>query len=274
MSTLQIARAATPGRKSSKVLQGCTICASCRWGGSDLTKLNTMTDRLQKWEAKLDGHEWDLEKLPAFFADQGCRVTERDGEYVLTSHELESSRNHEEASSRAEQLVSRINGAMRLCDGEYRPVRFAHVVGYTESGRPVRTISLSSTGEIRFRVDFGDGSRAGGDPWVARLIALAENDHDLSRILVDLSDESIGWSRLYKVFERIEKCAGGDVVGLRWCARQRRGDFKYSANSPLTGDGARHAVLTGSNPKPPPMSLEQARSFVLGLARKLVDHVT
>lgn len=140
-----------------------------------------MTDRPQKWEAKLDGHEWDLEKLPASFPDQECRVTERNGEYVLTSHELESSRNHEEANSRAEQLVSRINGAMRLCDTEYRPVRFAHVVGYTESGRPVRTISLSSTAELRFRLDLGDGSRGGGDPRVALLVKLAEKDHDLSK---------------------------------------------------------------------------------------------
>ena len=234
-----------------------------------------MTDRPKKWEATLAGHEWDLKKLPVHFPDQECRVTERDdGEYVLTSHELESSRNHEEANSRAEQLVSRINGAMRLCDSEYQPVRLAHVVGYTESGTPVLTISLSSTIGVRARLDLGDGSRAAGDPRVALLVKLAEKDHDLSKILGDLSDESIGWSRLYKVFERIEKCAGGDVAGLRWCARQKRSDFKYSANSPLTGDDARHAVLKGTKPKPPPMSLEQARSFVLGLARKLVDHVT
>lgn len=233
-----------------------------------------MTDRPQKWEAKLDGHEWDLEKLSAFFPDQECRVTERDGEYVLTSRALGSSRNHEEANSRAEQLVSRINGTMLLCDREYRPVRFAHVVGHTESGRPVRTISLLDVGELRFRVDLGDGSRGGSEPRAALLVKLAEKDHDLSKILGDLSDESIGWSRLYKVLERIEKCAGGDVVGLRWCARQKRGDFKYSANSPLTGDGARHAVWKGPNPNPPRMSLEQARSFVLDLARKLVDHVT
>ena len=233
-----------------------------------------MTDRPQKWEAKLKGHEWDLEKLPILFHDPECRVAVRDGEYVLTSRELESSQNHDEANARAKQLVSRINGAMRLCDGEYRPVRFANVVENTESGERVMVFSVSDTIVVRARLDLGDGARVRGDHRISLLVRLAEKDHDLNTILRDMSDESIGWSRLYKVFERIEKCAGSDAADLRWCTRKERRDFKYSANSPLTGDDARHAVLKGAKPKLPPMSLDQARSFMLGLARKLVDQVT
>jgi len=232
-----------------------------------------MSTDLPNWEAKLEGHKFDLEKLSTHFDGEECRVSEKDGTYILTAYELEPSKDHKDANARAEQLVSRINGAMRMFDGGYQPIRLAHVVGYTESGRP--TVEVSITDTLRARVtaslDFGGGPTR--DQRIPLLVGLSGSDSDLGTILREISDESVDWVRLYKVLELIEKRAGGTVADLGWCSKQRRRDFKYSANSPLTGAEARHAVLPG-RAKAPPMSLNEARAFVESLARKLTDQVT
>lgn len=158
----------------------------------------------RKWEAKLEGHEFDLKKLPIHFVGEDCRVSEKDGAYILIANELESSKDHKDANARAEQLISRINGAMRLLDGSYEPIRLAHVVGYTESGRP--TVEVSATGTLRMRVtsslDFGGGPTR--DHRISLLVGLSGSDSDLGTILRELSDESVDWVRLYKVLELVK----------------------------------------------------------------------
>lgn len=228
----------------------------------------------RNWEARLDGHKFDLEKLPIHFDGEDCRVSEKDGTYTLTANELEPSKDHKDANARAEQLVSRINGAMRMFDGSYQPIRMAHVVGYTESGRPTVAVSFTDTLQIRVTasLDFGGGPTR--DHRIPLLVGLSASDSDLGTILRELSDESVDWVRLYKVLELIEKRAGATVVTLKWCSRRQRKHFRMSANTPLAGAGARHAVpKRGSTAIPPRMSLSEARTFVRMLARKLLDQV-
>ncbi|MDE2677222.1 MAG: hypothetical protein OXI76_04870 [Gemmatimonadota bacterium] len=228
-----------------------------------------MAKNARKWEAKLDGHEFDLEGLPIHFVDRECRVSEKDGAYILTADELEASADHHDAEARAEQLVSTINGVMRTLDSSCRPIRLAHVVGYTDSGQPTQVVSLRSSVELRLsRLNLGGGRTR--DPRAQLLIALAGSDSDLGTILREIGDPSVDWGRLYKVFELIEKCAGGEVAKLGWCSQRQRKDFKQTANSPLTA-GGRHAVPQG-NPQPK-MSLVEARGFMRALALKLADHL-
>ena len=226
-----------------------------------------MAEDARKWEAELEGHKFDLQRLPIQFVDRECRVCEKDGAYILTADELEASEDHHDAEARAEQLVSTINGVMRTLDSNYRPIRLAHVVGHTESGQPIQVVSVRSSFGVRFGVKDGGRTR---DPRAQRLIALAGGDSDLGIILREIGDPSVDWRRLYNVFELIQECAGGDVAKLGWCSQRQRKDFKQTANSPLTG-GGRHAVPRG-NPQPK-MSLDEARGFILALAGKLADHL-
>ena len=232
-----------------------------------------MSSDPRKWEAKLEGNKFDLKKLPIHFVGEDCRVSEKDGAYILTANELESSKDHKDANARATQLVSRINGAMRLLDSSYEPMRLAHVVGYTELGGPIVAVSFTETFLIRAgSLDLGGGPTR--DHRISRLVRLSGIDSDLGAILVELSDESVDWGRLYKVLELIEKRAGGNVVTLKWCSRRQRKHFMMSANTPLAGAGARHAVPRGGSAAiPPRMSLNEAKTLVRMLAKKLAEQV-
>jgi hypothetical protein len=222
------------------------------------------------WMIMITGDPSDLEALGKTFDVGDPRVfTDRD-DHFLESSDVRAIRAEADAKTRALELVSMLNGAMRVQHGNrFEPVKFGGLVtfnpqggpNYYDSGTVVMRLRVSSAGEL---ID------AAGNPvppppspvpkWIGK-----RSDATVAAVLRILGRDQLDWYDAYKVYESIRHDVGDAQVKL-WEPEVDR--FRRTANNAgALGDDARHPEL-GWQPPIRPMTLAEAISLVYGLTRE------
>ncbi len=224
-------------------------------------------DRSCEWSVHLSGDELVMKALAKRFKkDSPHRILRREGgEYCLASKSFESLDDAWSVSCEADKIVERLNRLLEFLEGEQKCINTGAVYCYVNPSRTdtiicVETAKISFTtcplrvlinGELSMRDDF---------PAVAGIM---ESNPHLDAALRYYQDEP-GWLGYYKAYEAIKKANGG-VEGLRkkgWATKQQQIRFRCSAN-----DERHHESLDTDNP----MSLEEAKSFLLSLINKWIE---
>jgi hypothetical protein len=102
----------------------------------------------------------------------------------------------------------------------------------------------------------------------ARILEAAESDQAVADALMFWGSHPLDFYTLFKVGEIIEEHARDEM--LEWTSSSEFGRFNTAANSAsVSGTAARHAVQR-KPPKGKPMSIEEARTYILNLAQKFI----
>ncbi len=195
--------------------------------------------------------------------------------YYLTSPVIDNRPQGEEFYEAAQTVLRLVNGAGRVQDSSFQPVKLTGK--YTDGDKTHHVISPIG---IEARAHFGvptitvSGQTAVPPPPPGpALVALATQHPDVSGALILLSKpEPLNWVELYKVFEVIRdsmKPASPEKLGL--ATKDEIRAFTGSANRPdVSGPDARHARVSGGPPQQQ-MTIAEARSFISRLTKAWTD---
>jgi hypothetical protein len=222
---------------------------------------------VMKWEAMLEGDEFDLQALPDHF-DTDPQVRGDGGLYWLSTSTFDSQHEAALVQEAARAVVARINGAMRLLDngfqsvslsGRYRNENGDHVVlGIASAVLRLRTGVVGITGGTH-------GPRPIGPREYAQL---GTTDIAAADVLLVLGRGDLDWYDLWKVFEIVREDIGGEAAIIRkgLATKSVVSAFRVSANHPgVSGEAARHARMPGVPKRT--MAIGQGRTFISDLAR-------
>jgi hypothetical protein len=220
-----------------------------------------------RWKLGLNGDDFDLSYLAGMFTDDP-RV-ERDGDdWFLTTSKCDQAQSASEAHGAGRPILEQMNGIARLSDRRHKSVSLSgRIVDTTdESGHAVvlaGTINLRS--RVSMAVVVADGENGPTSPRdEVRLAEIAATDPEVARVLGLLDREASDQDRLWRAFELVRNVVGGgDAVREQGLASaSEMSAFSAWANRPeVSGEAARHEVMSGSAPKRS-MSTGEAWAFV------------
>ncbi len=187
---------------------------------------------MTEWLVRLQGHAFDLEELSNHFTSADRNVNkDEDGYYYLRSSDFNLMSDSEAVRRRAQDLIERMNGAVKLlAGGGYRPVDFDAVIQIDDSGNRHHHITLSSTVGVRSRVT---GKLTVGETGETVHVPRTSSGPEA---LVDLADRD----------NRVADAISGEL-----------------------GDQARHASEKYKAPRDP-MTLDEAQGFVRSVIRSWI----
>lgn len=233
--------------------------------------------------AWLDGRPGDLAALArAFTGDPTIRCD--DGErYYLASPSLDALfSNPSDFRDTASSLLARINGAARVLDPEYRPVRLKGPYTDSEGRGNVAVLGVAAEASVAFGMATisieGVPQKPPPSP-APDLARLAEQHPDVAEVFgLMAGDDVLDWFTLYKVYEIVRHNVGGSNEGEAqrilsekgWVLDSQIKVFRDSANSPeISGKAARHGRATRRGTDA--MSLPKARTFISELTHCWLD---
>ena len=171
-----------------------------------------------------------------------------------------------------DEHLPRLHAAIAIQCPHYVPARCHAVAELSESGSgrsivhtQVIVHGRDSVQDIRNFLGLVEG---GVEPSLIR----ADQDQDFSEALFFFGADGNPWSNLYKVVEIVDEVVTKNVaVANGWCPDSQWRRFKHTANhQEAIGRFSRHARMN-SEPPADPMSLDEARQFVLKLLRSWLD---
>jgi len=224
------------------------------------------------WRFELAGDEPDLAWLATQFPNRPVEVHRDDTSYALEADAIDAIGGDDpvEHLAAAEEVLTRINGWAIAVDPSQRRVRLSGKL--TGPNGQVHAVAGAGTGEVRLR-GHAAGVVVGGVPQALppgpRIVEAAETDLAIADILTLIGSHPHDFFTLYKVFEIIEHEARADLY-RDWTTKAEAGRFTMSANSrAASGMAARHAIGKGT-PKASPMTIEEARAYILRLAEQFL----
>jgi hypothetical protein len=224
------------------------------------------------WRARLEGEVLDLQALATFFDSDDPKVGESNGYYFLRSSTFDDA---EAANSlpKAECLISAMNGAVKVVDTSFRPVRLDGQFVDADGN-----VTIMATGHLEMRAQ---ARATAHNPSVvidsepqppsdaSRWVELAKNDASVMEVLVLLDDPAPDWFALYKVLEIVSVDVGGEAVVRErgWASAGDLSAFRAGSNHPAaSGREARHARLPGGPPRTA-FEMGEGRNFISTLVK-------
>jgi len=232
------------------------------------------------WLVPLAGHQFDLEDLPLWLADEPIVVVKRDGTFNLVIPAEIAGGSPEPVRSIAEQHVQFINGVGRLLSPGFRPVAVTgRLFGLSADGTVINTVLAVELGEIRMKggVLGGEiGNRVLPDPREgagAPFLKAATQSQRARDALILIGRDHLSWSELNLIFELVEADVGGTMYATGWVSKAQASLFTQTANSYSTlGLDARHGKDRG-NPPVSPMKHPDAETMVRDLVRHWLEYL-
>jgi hypothetical protein len=220
-----------------------------------------------RWFARLQGHQSDLEALAELLQSGSINVSRRedDGYWYVWGSVFAGLEDSSAVRKRGLEVVETLNGVGALYG--IQKVSARDVVEVTKAGVRKNTIAVAELITARSRVravavvSGPDGKPKENENARAfrQILQLARTDERVWDALHFLAQQQ-NWSNLYKVFEIIGDDVGEQVHDL--ADRKKLGAFKATAQSrKLLGDEARHASEKCPEPHNP-ISLEEARQLI------------
>jgi len=238
---------------------------------------------MAEWKVELQGDRFDLEELPEIFHSSDLRVVEEDAKFFLKSHDFNSLASDGDVRRRAELLVERINGSMRVRMRNFKNVRIEAVLYIDDQGVSHRNIEVHPepitmrskvAGNVTLVTSQG-GQASPPQPLAAKQPEAAwpdisDSDSRVATVL-RLFAKELNWSNLYKISEVIYEDQGKKIYEKRWATPEEVRKFRGTANCyGAIGDEARHA--REEDPPPlTPMTLGKAEALIRGIARKWLE---
>lgn len=227
-----------------------------------------------QWQVSLSGHTFDLEALERRFSDGAANVVRIGDSYVLKSTEFAELRDSTAVTERADQILRDINGLMRVMLSDYHSVSLGGTERVNSDGTRNVFISISDVVNVRGRVSLtvtrSDGTEVESNVVHAdHLLSVCSNNPSLNRAISLISNGDYSWVNLYRVYEVIEKHAGGEerLVAFGWTSKSMIRRFRHTANHPdAIGDDARHGA-TSSQPPSNPLPHNEAVALIRSLLR-------
>ena len=162
-----------------------------------------------RWEVKVEGHDFDLRDLGNTLEPNGYVLRQHDDtSWYLSGPNIECASDARDASSRAEKVVRNVNAALRVSRSSYRPVTMGSFVRDNETNATIA--QLKSTIDLNFRVSASittaNGERDSSPPPFERQrhwIAAAEKDTAVQAVLDLLMSGREEFDMNYRIYEQI-----------------------------------------------------------------------
>ena len=236
-----------------------------------------MTDNpITEWWVSLRGDPQDLEDVVSNFQmNSVCRVEhDEDGEYYLKSEGFNSLTDGLQVFAIAENVVARINGAMKASFADYRPVQADSPTSVHKNGNR-GVFFMPSAAQLELRTSRPTVEVSGTLPSEPRpsdaetWLELSEADDDVADALYLLSRDP-NWFDLYKAFEVVRAALGGQCEMKSKLSADEKDRQTLAERVNLftrTADAYRHARPRG-DPPPNPMELKAAHATVRDLVSR------
>jgi hypothetical protein len=192
-------------------------------------------------------------------------VIKEENQYYLKSTSFNQLNNADEVRSKAEEILSLINGASRSILGTRKPILLDSVIKITDDGKKQKNFFESV--EVTVRSTFTaivDGAEVHQAEPIPDWIKIAQSNENVAKVLRLLSKGDYDWVNLYRIFEVIEGDVGGisQIIQEAWATEPAIKRFKHTANSVgAIGDDARHGKETTQPPKNP-MTISETKSLI------------
>jgi hypothetical protein len=238
------------------------------------------------WEVDVQGPANALELLARDFTAGKVRVSAdtEQNRHVLRMDAFDNCADDKEVAAQTRVILPVLSGTLALDLGAAPGLRMGTIYKKHDGGRIDRFME-AETGTLRVEcstlaavatVTGPDGKPAARAQPTA--VAVKRVELSLSNPLVEKalrlwSTDSADWDGLYRIWEVIEKAAGGagSTVAAGWTSNNERTRFKHTASSVgAAGDKARHGV-EWKVPPPNPMKPEEGRAYVEDLLRRLLS---
>lgn len=223
-----------------------------------------------EWLVKLRGREDNIRELSDFLNTPEACVVQDGQEFVLKSTDFKLLEDAGSVLERANEVVSRINGAASIATGMRRPIATEHIIRINDDG--TRQIfakfkdSIQVRGWLSITIKREDGTiheQHFVEP-IAEWLDIANHDEKVAKVLRLFGTGVLNWVNLYRIYEVMESDVNGiqNIAKKKWATLNGIKRFKHTANNPgATGDDARHGKQT-TQPPPKPMILSEARSLI------------
>lgn len=240
-----------------------------------------------RWLVELQGEARDLAVIERIVAKDAAppwtTETGANGELLLGAAAWETL-DEPAAREAASHAVHLLCGLALLRKRRFETVTIRHLMRRRPDGT---TVYIAGTALIAFAsveahgtstVTSPDGTVAPAPPPPPPpplLASLAEDRHGpadatLARALTLFAESPHDWTTLYRVFEVIQ--SGAPTQLKVWARKAEIYGFGKSANHPAAGGrNARHAVLPGSPPAGPHLTLGEGEAFIRRLLGRWVD---
>lgn len=224
------------------------------------------------WLIELLGDRADLGELVRAVSLSSVAVVRQDETYFLQLSDLDPEIEARAVVDKARDLLSILNGALRLGFDARESVQLGSVHRLLDGARAYFLIAEPAVLRIRgfaptiTRADGTTEAIPPGEP-VRELTRLAMSDAAVANVLRLVSDGDLSWGDLYRAVEIIEENIGGlgVITDREWCTKKSIKLFKHTANSPgALGLDARHGVER-TVPPAAPMGIVEARTLVLSI---------
>jgi hypothetical protein len=218
-----------------------------------------------EWIVCIKGDEFDLQELSKSLTSPELCLIKEENEYYLKSTSFNQLNNAGEVKSKAEEILSLINGASKLALGTRKPLIIDSVIKITDDDKRQRNFfeSVEVTEQSMFTATV-DGAEVHQAEPIPDWIKIAQSNENVAKVLRLLSKGDYDWVNLYRIFEVIEEDVGAisKITQEAWATEPAIRRFKHTANSVgAIGDDARHGKETTQPPKNP-MTFSEAKSFI------------
>ncbi|MGA9363891.1 MAG: hypothetical protein WBW16_05925 [Bacteroidota bacterium] len=192
---------------------------------------------MTEWLIKLKGSASDMRDLPSLFTSANLTVKEEDGEFYLTSLELNQLDNKEEVVTRTQQLLDIISAAATFHFERFTPLDISDHIMIDENGvRREHLYLRGATGLSHkwlgtFKED-GIFIPANQSTDVDYLVRLSMRFDSVAKSLQLFREDT--WVSLYKVYEIIRTGVGGEdkkIIKTKWTTDKILRRFKHTAQS-------------------------------------------
>lgn len=230
-------------------------------------------------KARLEGHSFDLDAVEHLFRTGDPQVAQDEDGYYLTSPSLDPHfRDSTRLQDTAMSLLNQVNGAARVHDAGFRPVRL--VGRYSDGTNAHHVVVVADTAEARDHV-FAAALVVNGapapeqPPQGPKYLDVAKREPDAAEVLRILGKDiaALSWFDLYKVYEIVRDNVGGNkntLVQNGWITQSELLGFVNSSNTAsISRDDARHA--RGTPQSADTMDVTQARDVISRLVRHWFD---
>lgn len=222
-----------------------------------------------EWHVHIAGNNSDLQELSKSLNSTELYIFQEDQKYILKSSEFNQLINSVDVRKRAEEILSLLNGTVKLALGTQQPLTIDAIVKISDVGKKETIEFLSDElpvgSTIRTSIKKSDGDVQEihqADP-IPVWIKIAQANKTVARVfrLIGISD--LSWNDLYKVYEMVKSDVGGNdkIADNGWTTKGQIRLFKRTAQP------YRHGKLKNYVPPKKPMTFNEAKSFVKKILR-------
>lgn len=223
----------------------------------------------RKWFIQLHG---DHELLGWLTSDNNSRddliILEDDGNYFMTSLELEKLNSVEEVKKKSIEIIELINGIASFLFSAKGKISSNSISNRNESGGIDCTV-FADTCFINISIppptiiiENHDGTISKASPLLSinQLLLDARINVNKSKIFRLIAKGNLDWAILYKLLEVIESDIGDQLFA--WVSKTKIKNFKHTCNSiTALGDDSRHGKEVTTPPKNP-MTLKESQDLI------------